>query len=360
MSCSALTSPRLSLVSVALVALLASGCGGGGDDGAASAGGGSVPTQGITEDNARATAAATYLTVDALSGLGSVATNASLKSVSPSTGDQLGVTAALSYRASASGSPSLSRVAIDNGRLAARWLAKQSRAGTQAKAMASQSLACSEGGSVTMTVNDADNNGVPSAADSIELRFNGCAEDGGLANGAIQMTQLSSLTASNGASGSESATVSFDNLSITSDGVTASAHGGFAFRLDWSDSPETWKLSLTGQSLVVNDAAGRNELADFAFIETGRDSRFAMSIAATLRSTQGAYTVSTVSELAGDYYQDGPSSGVLRVAASNGSQLLMTAISPTIVQLDVDANGDGAYEKTEQLRWDALSAQRID
>lgn len=279
-----------------------------------------------------------YTTVDMLAGLGTFTADAPL--ATKSLDDRHGL--------------SLARIAIDSSRLAARWQAAGTSPAVQPKAVSSDSVACSSGGNITMTVDDADNDGSPSSADTIELRFNACREDGALLNGAIRLTSLSSVATADGRSGSDAATVTIDNLSASSDGVTETANGRFSFQLAWQDYPQTYELTLSGQSIVISGPAGRSELAGFTYREHGDAMQYGLTVDGTLKTRLGEHRLSTPAELS-SRYGEYPSAGTLQIAAPDHSSLAMTAVSNTTVRLDLDADGDGRFEKSEQLSWDDLA-----
>ena len=49
-----------------------------------------------------------------------------------------------------------------------------------------------------------------------------------------------------------------------------------------------------------------------------------------------------------------PHVGVLEATGTKGSKLVMTTLSNTQVQLDLDADGNGTYENTTTVAWNTL------
>jgi hypothetical protein len=49
-----------------------------------------------------------------------------------------------------------------------------------------------------------------------------------------------------------------------------------------------------------------------------------------------------------------PSSGQVVVTGASGTHLRVTALSGTSVQLELDANGDGTYERSGVFAWDTI------
>lgn len=336
--------PRLSLLSVVVMSALAVGCGGGGEDGGGATPTASTPPSSITADNASATAAQAYLVVSTLSGAGELARELPVAAKSPD--NRI--------------APSFTRVASNGLRHAAAFVVGRPASiapalATSTKALLSESLSCAGGGSMSLSLNDRDDNGEVSSGDSIILAFNHCSEDGVLMNGSMRLTDFDATLAAGGESGSARASITFDNLSQSSGAVTETATGGFAMQLRWNDSPYGYELSLSGDSFRVTGPDGIDELAAFRYQESGSYTGYRFTVDATLRGALGEHRLATSTALTGSYGAY-PTSGALVVTAADNSRLTLTAQSASAVRLDVDSNGDGQVESTRQLSWQELAA----
>jgi hypothetical protein len=71
-------------------------------------------------------------------------------------------------------------------------------------------------------------------------------------------------------------------------------------------------------------------------------------------SLGGRFSVATATPFLQTFAQAYPHQGQLRAAGLNSSAVRVTALSATQVRVDLDANGDGAYEATKDVAWSAL------
>lgn len=187
------------------------------------------------------------------------------------------------------------------------------------------------------------------------FEFDRCAEDDSVVHGLLRLSGMTFIESSDGRSGSEAATAGFENLAITSGGATETAHGGFAMKWAWDDNADSYDLTLSGQSFMVTDSSGVSELTSFSFREVGEGPSYRFTVSGNAHDATGSLTLSTPTALTGRF-GNYPEAGSLLVAAPDNSRLTLTALSTTTVQLDVDTNGDGQADSSEQLSWDELDA----
>lgn len=207
--------PRLTLLTVTVASLVAAACGGGGGGGGSADGGGQIATNSITQENSRATAASALVVMDTLSGAGALAADL------PATPKSLDSRAGLSF----------TRLALDRTRHARSLSTPDYPAGPRPKAVESYTVACSAGGSAKLTLIDADDDGMLSTPDSMLFEFDRCNEADGIVHGLLRLSAFSSNESSGGRSGTDAATIGFENLSITAEGAY-STRSRTAFRSD--------------------------------------------------------------------------------------------------------------------------------
>ncbi len=343
--------PRLALVTVSLASLLLSACGGGGSS---NDGGSQTASNSITSENARATAASAFELLELMSGAGSMATDfpAMAKSSDLPRGSSL---TARSAGTQSAAPQAFARFARDKMRVASSMTTISGQGSLRLKAAESFSNACNAGGSVKLTLIDADDSGSLSAPDSMLFEFNRCAQANSVINGRMRLSGLTSIESADGRSGNDAATVGFENLTVIADGATQTANGGFSLTFVWDDYAGRYDLTLSGQSFQITDASGASELANFSFREFAETSSYRFSVAGSAHEPTASFTLATPIDLRGRYGSY-PASGSLVVTAPDNSRLTLTALSATTVQLDVDSNGDGQTDTSEQLRWDELEA----
>ena len=230
----------------------------------------------------------------------------------------------------------------------------------------SQTENCDGGGTLTASLNDLNGNQDLDSGDSATLQFSNCVELGVTINGGMQLnaTQVSG----NFDSDVYSATVAvtFNNLSVgvgsgasvTGSGkmtIGISATGANASQLT-IDAPSftesgsvggtSVSLSMTGYRLsVVTQTSGGN-------VTTSSSIDGSLSTS-TLGSQQiQITTLSPLTTVAGQSY---PSSGQMLVKGGKGSQVMVTVQSGGMVQIQLDADGDGSFETSTTQSWSSLN-----
>ncbi|MEJ8837885.1 hypothetical protein [Ramlibacter sp. AN1133] len=232
-----------------------------------------------------------------------------------------------------------------------------------------ETLACSLGGSVTVSGNVASSNGFV-AGDSVTLNASGCRET--IANVATTLSGGFTLAITAGGISSGAAfprhvamTIQASGLTVAAGGETSTSSGDMSLDVT-ENSTDSTSVVLTGSSLgnQVTSASGTRSF-------TMRSYRHVLAIAGnttsatvtadfeTSNSRLGTapvtYHVSTPSALvttnAGDV-----SAGSLRVDGS-ASALLVTVTGTNTFQLQVDTNGDGSFDASSTATLADLRAQ---
>ncbi len=227
------------------------------------------------------------------------------------------------------------------------------------KAVSSESLACEGGGSITLTMDDADGSGDASTGDSAYFDFANCTDAGWAINGRMSLTGLIFTGAPGDATRSLGADIMFNAFSISDGSETEVVHGGFSIRASLQTVPTQVVTSkVTGSSFRVSGTETDGELRSFV-LDAHADASsgtYGYSIGATVIDSRMA-TVVVISNpepftgTVGAY----PSAGSLLVSESGGSAAKLTALSSTNVRIDVDADGDGIFESTMDRTWSDIA-----
>ena len=219
--------------------------------------------------------------------------------------------------------------------------------------------ACSVSGSLTVTFDDRDGSGLLSTGDVLSVQFNDCRDSAtSLYNGKAVITLTTVPNASQ-----ITASADFQNVSSVQGASTSAINGSLVVVETDSGTDATTSLTVGSTALTITLASPG--YSDVATLSAGTritvDQQFAAARTAqsydgTLQAQSipgGAVTLTTVSpivQLDADAY---PSSGVLKVKGAHGT-LLLTVLSATTLQEQLDADDDGTYESTTTVAWSTL------
>lgn len=229
----------------------------------------------------------------------------------------------------------------------------------------SQSVPCSNGGSLTASVNVANGNGTISAGDSVSITSNGCVEAFGSISGSLSFVigSLSGTFASTNYSAAIS--MNFANFSITSPQLSALVDGSLNYALAVTGvnartaTVSTPSLMVSGtyggvtrSRSLTNYSATLTRTSDptYVYVTTYVVNGFLTSSSLSSQAI-GFNTGTPIVTRYTDYY---PSSGVLVITGANNSKIRLTALSNLVVREELDANGDGIYETSTTVNWNTL------
>lgn len=294
--------PTLRLPLIALLAAAAlTACGGGGG------GGGSAPTVDVPTTRAGAASSGADMTATNFPTLSTQSVDSLLATV----GGDLALSQPLS--AGRANAASL-------GRWAARAGAANLRSPSRPHAMAvsSDRIFCFSGW-IDVSVNDADNNNVPTAGDSASFSFVDCVS----ASGAPAINGSFGLVFNALVLNAQQDPTAFD-ATVTMAGLTVEGLGSL------DGSARLWVVPVTGgeRSFVryeqmTSVTAGVTSVVDFDVDETVTSTRATSRINGNLRLGSQVYAVTQV--VAFDTTNGDPSSGQLRITDAQGDRLLITA-----------------------------------
>lgn len=214
---------------------------------------------------------------------------------------------------------------------------------------------CGAGGTMAVSIVDADNDGELSSGDSGTLVFSDCKEAGLTVSGTIDFSGLSVTGSAATPTVSVGARFVYRPLSLGNGEETVSVEGGLSLQATIANTaPYTFDLAGAGTALTVRAGGRSMTLSDFsssARLDSG-EGTYAYATQGVLRlDAQGAsVTVSSPTPLSG---KSGglPSAGVMVARASDGSATRLTVASPAGVTVETDVDGDGTWEQSQALTW---------
>ncbi|MCO6411810.1 MAG: hypothetical protein J5I92_03615 [Thiogranum sp.] len=216
---------------------------------------------------------------------------------------------------------------------------------------------CSSG-SFSYTLDDADNNSALSTGDSFSLQFNSCSDGTTTINGGLSLTGVivSGDIETPVAPYSVQATFSFNNLSVSESGETATVAGSITINLGSTDGV-TLTSQLSGSSVLLTAGADSARISNFNFSasENLNTGAWTISVDATIDSNiQGGRTVLvTITPFEGFDFDD-PYTGEALITGANNSSVRIIVLDAVNVRLEVDEDGDGTAETTIDTTWAQL------
>ena len=253
-----------------------------------------------------------------------------------------------------------SLAALTQRALAASVTSRMSIASTSTHPAAlADTEACAVSGSLTTTFDDRDGNGLLSTGDVLSVQFNQCRDSAtSLYNGKAVITLTTVPNASQ-----ISASADFQSVSSVQGGITSSIAGTLVIAETDSDTDSTTSLTVGDSALAISvGSTNYNDVVTFASgtritvdqqFAAGRTALTYDGVVQAQSVPGGAVTLTTVSpivQLDADAY---PSSGVLKAKGAHGT-LLLTVLSATSLQEQLDADDDGTYESTTTVAWSSL------
>lgn len=229
------------------------------------------------------------------------------------------------------------------------------------RATSSETLSCTQGGSLQLSFNDQNNNGSWDVGDTLRATAINCREDGLTLQGGLGLN-AKALSGSFG-SGSYSATLqlSLENFIITEGSDTSTGNGN----LDMQISVTAGTTELT---LVVDAISVAGTEAGQLYNHSLRDARLNLRLPLAgggTSSTSGTVSssklgdksvrIETPTPFVTAAQAQFPSSGQMLISGANGSKLRLSAQSAALALLELDADGDGSYETRSTKAWSELN-----
>jgi hypothetical protein len=230
--------------------------------------------------------------------------------------------------------------------------------------VSNDTVACTGGGTITGTVSDLNGNKIVDAGDSATLVANNCVEFGVTLNGTLAFT-VRTLT---GSLDSNVFNASFDirlsNLRATSPAGTVAASGNISETLISSDlNAGSADVTLSGMT-IAGTFGGLSDtltLQDWHMVSTvtplGSLSSTSTTVSGSIVSAalqSKAVSIATQQPFVQIGGNDYPSSGQFTASGAAGSKLRVTAQDASHLRIELDADGNGAYETSITRLWSEL------
>lgn len=227
-----------------------------------------------------------------------------------------------------------------------------------------ETISCSGGGSMQATTNDVNGNEELDPGDSVSIVATNCVEFDSTVNGTIAM-QVTKYTGD-----VESyvydlgMTMTLTNLSVAMAEGSTVGNGTMVMEMAMT-GPETGSLELTFDPLTMTGTYGGEAYSrtmwQFHIAETyapvNHMFRAEMRLSGTLGSSalaSRAVVLSTLQPMVSVGADEYPSSGQILATGASGSKMRLTAQNATTVLIELDANGDDAYETMVTRPWSDL------
>ena len=243
-----------------------------------------------------------------------------------------------------------------------RWLAD---APVQAVgAVQSQTENCEGGGTLTISVNDANGNLREDAGDSATLTANNCSFEGAFLNGQLVLT-LNSVTGNpDYFPYSLSVTLGFNNLTAQSSSLRTVGNGSVALSIN-ARATNNQSLVLRASSLSLSSTYGATTYnKTLTGYETSVELIPAASGFTSTTSVNGALSssafesksisIATLTPFVRTNAQTYPSSGQLVITGAAGGKVRVTGTSATTMLIELDADANGSYENSTSKRWSEM------
>jgi hypothetical protein len=228
-----------------------------------------------------------------------------------------------------------------------------------------ETLNCVAGGTLTISSDTANPNGVAAAGDSATITGNNCREMEDTINGTLRIV-INSLSGDlDSTQYNASMTMSFEALSVQNPQYHASLNGPLTLVIAATGANQSTQ-SFTTPSLAVSATyanqtrtrtmtqfqatATRTPDPQYAYVTSYQVSG-SVNSSALSSQTLSFDTSSPFVVRSDDSY---PYSGVMRVLGATNAQLRLTAISNSQVRQELDAGGDGTFEESKTVSWAAL------
>jgi len=224
--------------------------------------------------------------------------------------------------------------------------------------------ACSGGGEIRITLNDVNNNESPDVGESVTMVATNCVEFDATVNGTLFM-QLTKLSGDpDGDVYDLGVTMTLTNLSVVMAEGSSVGNGTMAMDMSMT-GPQTGSMALTFSELTMTGtyagATYSRTMWDFdiaeAYAPVNNLLRGELVLGGMLGSSaldKKAVTLSTLQPMVSVGEDEYPSSGQILATGAANSKMRLTAQNATTVLIEVDANGDDAYETMVTRPWSDL------
>ena len=219
---------------------------------------------------------------------------------------------------------------------------------------------CAGGGSLTIVENDLNGDGNPNPGDSATLTANNCVFQGSTLTGGLTL-------AVNAFSGnidvppfSATMTLTFNNLTARSAAASSTGNGAMTLSLN-ATTTSNQVVSLKSTQFTTTSTYGgatyNRTLDNYTVVVDANATSSKTTAAGTLSSSafeSKTVTIATPVPFERVFPQTRPSKGQATATGANGGVVRVTAISSTLVKIELDANADGTFESAVTKLWSEL------
>jgi hypothetical protein len=236
------------------------------------------------------------------------------------------------------------------------------------QALISRQDTCSSGGTVTVVLNDRDGSNNVSSGDLLTVTFDQCKPSAtDLINGSVSATY--SVVQVGSGFASATATVTYTQLQASSTEGSFSIDGSFNYNLAQQGNVYTAQLSIGVNSLTasVTGASGSETLTLHAgyTVTATRDpdalppeggstaglGTLTVNGAISATSIGGTIVITTPMTIKQYDIDPFPREGQVQVRGVNNGLLVLTVLSTSQVQVQLDADADGTFELSKVVNW---------
>lgn len=214
---------------------------------------------------------------------------------------------------------------------------------------------CTDAGSFSFTLNDADDNQDLSSGDSLSATFKNCSEGGTVLNGTLSINNILITGDPLTFPYSLQLTIQANNFSVAENGETARLNGGMTLSQSTGDGT-SFVNRVSGTSIALTESGGAATLSAFQVDATedgGGGYTYDMNATVSSPDIGGAVTIVTGVTFQGVEPGD-PFTGEATITGANNSSVTLIALDAVNVRLLVDEDGDGATDATIDTTWTNL------
>lgn len=214
---------------------------------------------------------------------------------------------------------------------------------------------CELGGTLTLS-GEVANTEALSPGDSITIEFNNCSDSFSLLGGKFTMRFNSIMDDPSAGSFGFDVSLTMVDFSVTAAGETSTGNGDIRLAIPNFNSIEV-EVSISGNSLTLTNGNQTSTLTSYSITETLNEATgaYVTDSHGTLDSIEvgGSISFDTTVSFQGEN-SEYPFVGTLVISGANGSSTRMTALDSVNVRLEIDSDGDGAFEDTLERTWAEL------
>ncbi|WP_367066784.1 hypothetical protein [Oryzisolibacter sp. LB2S] len=216
---------------------------------------------------------------------------------------------------------------------------------------------CPGGGTLTLSLDDRNGNDEADAGDSVTVTANNCTYEDAKLNGRLKLTVQSVQGNPESYPFSMKAALEFSALSAQSAQATHTGDGSLDLTISIK-SYNAHSVALATPSFTLTSTYGGSTttetLRDYEASLDADASGYVTSVQGMLLSSaldSKSVTIATTTPFRRTHAQPNPASGSAVISGAAGAKVRVTAIDTTSVKIELDADGDGAYEKATPMSW---------